>query len=160
MEPGMARLGDIVAGLEEMRLRGNASLWLDPNNHWCVTFEARDSTTKGPPFWLQVQAGMMNMQYLDEDEPIRRLIEEVASFPQDVTLIAWDSARYATFDVPQQFSSEMAALIDRIMREYYALQPDYEMSYSVEDCSAYGRALMVAPKATRGFRSSRKAGSP
>jgi hypothetical protein len=131
----MARLSDIVAALEEMRLRGNARHWLDPNNHWCVTFQARDSTTKGPPFWLQVQAGTMNMQYLDEDDPICRLTEEVAGFPQYFTLIAWDSALYATFHVPQLFSSELAALIDRIMREYFALQPDYEMSYSVEDYS-------------------------
>jgi hypothetical protein len=129
----MARLSDIVAGLEEMRLRGNASLWIDPNNRWCVTFEARDSTTKGPPYWLQVQAGMLNMQYLDEDDPIGRLTQEVGSFPQDVTLIAWDSARYVTFDMPQHFSSEMPALIDRIMRDYFDLQPDYEMPFKVEN---------------------------
>jgi hypothetical protein len=129
----MARLSEIVDGLEEMRSRGNASLWIDPENNWCVTFEARDSTTKGPPFWLQLQSGTLNMQYLDEDEPIRRLTEEVSGFPQDFTLIAWDLALYATFQVPQQFSSQLPALIDRIMREYFALQPDYKISHRVEN---------------------------
>jgi hypothetical protein len=129
----MARLGTIIDGLEEMRSRGNTSLWVDPDNHWCVTFEARDSTTKGSPFWLQIQSGTLNMQYLDEDDPISRLNAEVSGFPPDFTLIAWDLALYATFQVPQQFSSQLPALIDSIMREYFALQPDYEISHSVEN---------------------------
>jgi hypothetical protein len=35
--------------------------------------------------------------------------------------------------MPQQFSSQLPALIDNIMREYFALQQDYEISYSVEN---------------------------
>jgi hypothetical protein len=129
----MAKLSEIVAGLEELRQQAKSTLWINPESKWCVTFEARDSSTKGAPFWLQVIGNALNMQYLDDDEPIRRLSEEVTDFPKDFKQVAWDLATYATFDMPQSYSAELPKLIDRIARQYYALQPDYLLTYVVED---------------------------
>ncbi|MEW6304483.1 MAG: hypothetical protein AB1705_13480 [Verrucomicrobiota bacterium] len=128
----MRRLEEITTGLEEMRSRGNSRSCVDPDNDWCLTFEARDSTTKGAPFWLQVQAGTLNMQYLDEDDPTSRLSEEVSGFPQDFKLLSWEPVLYATFEIPKEFSSGLAPLIDCILREYFALEPEYELSYHIE----------------------------
>lgn len=129
----MAPLNEITIALEEMRSRGHSSSWVDPGNHWCLTLEAQDSTANGPPFWIQVQAATLNMQYLDEDDPIGRLSEEVSSFPRDLELVAWEPALYATFGMPLHLSSGLPSLIDRIVREYFALQPTYQLSYSLED---------------------------
>jgi hypothetical protein len=128
----MARLGEIIIGLEELRTRGNGSLWIDTANHWCVTFETRDSTTKGDPFWIQVCAGTLNMQYLDDDDPTARLRAEVADFPREFRQVCWDLAMYATFEMPQAYSSQLPSLIDRIATQYFALQPDYQISHVVE----------------------------
>lgn len=129
----MASLNKIIEGLEEMRSRGNSNLCVDPENRWCLTFEVRDSTTKGPPFWLQVQAGTLNMQYLDDDDPVDRLRKEVSSFPSDFTLIAWEPTLYATFEMSRQYSTDLAVLLDRIAQEYFALQPQYDLCYQLED---------------------------
>ena len=123
----MAHVGEIILGLEELRTRGNSSVWIDAANDWCVTFEPRDLTTKGNPFWIQVCAGTLNMQYLDEDDPAVRLREEVADFPQEFRQIGWDRALYATFEMPQVYSSQLPHLIDRIATQYFALRPDYQI---------------------------------
>ena len=73
------------------------------------------------------------MQYLDEDDPIGRLRQEVAGFPSDFTLVAWEAALYATFKLSRQYSTQLAVLIDRIAQDYFALQPDYDLRFRIED---------------------------
>ena len=128
----MKPLETIAAGLDEMSSKGGSSTFIDSTNLWCVTFEARDSTTEGDPFWIQVNAGTLNMQYLDEDAPMPRLLEEVDAFPNSFRQIAWDARLYATFEMPTEYSSCLASLIDRINRQYFALQTNYEIGYRAE----------------------------
>jgi hypothetical protein len=75
---------------------------------------------------------MLNMQYLDDDDPKLRLSKEVTDFPQDFTQVCWDPALYATFEMPQAYSTQLPTLIDRVAQQYFALQPECEMQYTVE----------------------------
>jgi|GEM_PF-3071176 hypothetical protein len=128
----MSPVNEIIKGLEEMRLRGSSSLCVDPDNPWCVTFEARDSATKGEPFWIQILSGQLNMQYLDEDDPASRLRQEVAGFPPDFKLESWEACLYATFAMSPQYSDQLAVLIDLILKDYFGLQSDYDVCFQIE----------------------------
>lgn len=72
------------------------------------------------------------MQYLDEDDPSDRLKEEVDGWPHELKQISWDISLYATFEVSPEFSPQMPSLIDRIVRQYFALLENYDLTYRIE----------------------------
>jgi hypothetical protein len=121
----MAQINDILAVLSQLRQKGLTKKWIDPENTWCATFEGRDFDTKGNPFWLQIFAGSLNMQYLDEDEPSARLASEVVGFPRDGECVAWEACDFATFRLPSEGEQELPGLIDRIFRQYFGLSEGY-----------------------------------
>lgn len=122
------QLTTISAALETLRRKRGGDQVIDPENRWCLTLEARDPSTIGEPFWIQIQAGTLNMQYLDEDDPVCRLTAEVPDFPPSFRLIAWEPCLYATFDLAPEFSPGLSGLFDRIIRQYFGLSKNYQIS--------------------------------
>jgi hypothetical protein len=105
---------------------------MDTYGDLCLTFEVRDITTKGKPYWLQVTEARLNMQYLDEEEPTTCLPKEVTVFPKAMKLVCWESCVFATFEISFLFHEGLAILIDRIFRQYFALGEDYSISTKIE----------------------------
>lgn len=102
-------------------------------NMWCTDIQAKDPGDAAAPFWIQLHAGMLNMQYLDAEDPTAVLANEVPAFPSDLALVSWEAETFCTFDVNSLPDEEICRLAGAVLVSYYGLGPNSEFSISTEN---------------------------
>lgn len=107
---------------------------IDPESEWCLGIEFHDRSDRDETPWIQVMGGALNMLYYEDCDPEEVFREKLEGFPlDDFTLSAWNAKLFVTFEMPPEFSSRLADLIDQIAREYFGMPPYYRVEYTVSD---------------------------
>lgn len=90
-------------------------------NGWCTLIEASEPGDSQPPFWIQLHAGQINFQYLDEEDPMKVLPEEGVHIARGSDLDGWVAKLFCTFDVSEVEDQEIEHMVRTILEGYYGL---------------------------------------
>lgn len=102
-------------------------------NGWCTLIEASEPGDSQPPFWIQLHAGMLNFQYLDEEDPESVLTEEGVHIASGSTLAGWESNLFCTFDVSEAAEQEIEHMVRTVLEGYYGLGENCKIQISTSE---------------------------
>lgn len=102
-------------------------------NGWCTLIEASEPGDAQPPFWIQLHAGMINFQYLDEEAPEKVLPEEGVHAAIGSSLAGWEANLFCTFDVSEAGEQEIEHMVRTILEGYYGLGADCKIQISTSN---------------------------
>lgn len=101
-------------------------------NGWCTLLEAWEVGDPLAPFWIQLHAGQLNLQYLDEEDPLEVLPRDEVLLPEGSKLIAWEPKLYCTFDVEAVEDRDIEKMVQAILQKYYGLELDCEIKVTTQ----------------------------
>ncbi len=108
---------------------GSASI-AHKGNGWCTLIEASDVGDSQPPFWIQLHAGQINFQYLDEEDPVKVLSEEGVHIASGSKMDGWEAKVFCTFDVSEVEDQEIEQMVRTILESYYGLETNCKTQIS------------------------------
>ena len=101
-------------------------------NGWCTLLEAWEAGDTLPPFWIQLHAGKINLQYLDEENPMKVFPGEDVFLANGSRLIAWEPKLYCTFDVEAVEDQDIEEMVRSILEKHYGLEPNCETKVTIQ----------------------------
>jgi len=102
-------------------------------NGWCTLIEASEFGDSQPPFWIQLHAGQINFQYLDEEDPEKILPQGRVHIASGSSLTGWEAKLFCTFDVSEAGDQETEHMIRTILESYYGLETNCKTQISTSN---------------------------
>ena len=133
----MNQIEKIKAILNELLSRQGGTSCLVPESMWCVSFNFTDSHSVISANWIEIMGNSLNISYNDDENPDTVIPQKVACFPQYIKFNMWESKTFAACELVEQFPTDkLPDLIDSIIRHYYGLDDNYNITYKLEDMNS------------------------
>jgi hypothetical protein len=128
-------MADLRTALEEARQQANSKSICHSGSMMSSLIEARPRGSGGESFWVQLHSGMLNMQFLHDEDPVAVIFKGVGELPASVELVGWEPKLFCTFDIGSLTDEQTLAMVKVMLHSYFGLGQDCEFTVMLEDLS-------------------------
>ena len=123
-------MDDLGEQLEQARVSVGSESIAHKESDWCTLIEVGSGAGER---WVQLHAGMLNMQYVHAGDPVQVVGEAIGGVPVGASPVDHEEKLYATFDVHAVGDPEIEDFVRRVLNRYYGFAGELELRVSTEN---------------------------